>query len=101
MGGHLLLLQCYAFVLFLLFLTIGQTESLMVYDRQSLLSLRQNVRVLGAFNQSGQNTLPLLLAGISLYLCQVSAFLRRKHPRRRGGRLVNLNDYYFVSLQIL
>ena len=92
-AGRLLLLQC---VLFLLFLTIGtrQTESLLVYDRQSLLLIRQNVAHLGAFYQDGQNTCPPFLAGLPPHLCRASALPpRRKRPRRRGsrgGRLVKL-----------
>ena len=42
-----------------------QIESLLVYDRQSLLFIRRNVSDLNAFDHSGQYTLPLFLAGIS------------------------------------
>ncbi|XP_076597184.1 uncharacterized protein LOC143326976 [Chaetodon auriga] len=92
-AGRLLLLP---YLVFLLFLSIGtkQIESLLVYDRQSLLFLGQNVRDVDAFNHGGQNTVPPLLAAIPRHLYRASALRsRRKRPRRRGrrgGRLVRL-----------
>ena len=95
-----------AMFLFLLFLTIGtkQIESLLVYDRQTLLFFRRNVMDLGAFDQGGQYTFPLLLAGIPPHLYRDSALpSRRKLSRRRGkrgGRLVKLKLWLTCSSSI-
>lgn len=102
-AGRLLLLQC---LVFLLFLIIGtkQIESLLVYDRQSLLFLRQRIGNFTAFNHNGRNTLPPLLAGIPPHLYWASALpSRRKRPRRRGsrsGRLVKLKLWLSRSSSI-
>lgn len=76
-------------VLFLLFLITGaeQTESLLVYDRQFLLSLRSEVRDLGTLDRDDQNTLPPLLARIPSHLLRLPALpSRRRRLRRRGKR---------------
>ncbi len=52
MAGRLLLLHFLAFLVFLSFGT-KQIESLLVYDRQSLLTIRQTIRNFSALNHDG------------------------------------------------
>ena len=102
-AGRLLLLQ---WLMFLLFITFGtnQVASLLVYDCQALLDLRNNLGELCAFKHSGQKTVPPLLAGIPTYLCRASAPPpRRKCPRhrgKRGGQLVKLKVWLAQSSSI-
>ena len=66
-ADRLVLLQ--VFVLLLLSI-IGtkQIESLLVYDRQSLLFIRRNISDLSTFDHGGQYTSPPFLAGIPPHL---------------------------------
>lgn len=72
-SAWLSLLQCFVFLM--LFLTFGTKpiDSLPVYDRLTLLNIRQNAGDLGAFDFSGQKTLPPLLAEIPVHLHRVPA----------------------------
>ncbi|XP_049924017.1 LOW QUALITY PROTEIN: uncharacterized protein LOC126404683 [Epinephelus moara] len=93
MAGRLLLPLWLAFLLFVILGTV-QIESLLVYDHQSILDLRHNVRDLSIFDHGGQKTLPPLLSEILTHLYRASALPpRQKRLRRRGkrgGRLVKL-----------
>ena len=93
-------------MVFLLSLTLGsvQVKSLLVYDRQLLLSLRPNVTDTGAYNQGGQKTVPPLLSDVPTHLYRaVGPPPRRKRLRRRGkrgGRLVKLKIHLAGSSSI-
>ncbi len=74
------------FVLFVS-LAVQNVESLLVYDRQTLLNFRHSAKDLVKFDYAGQKTLPPLLSGIPAYLCRLPVtHPRRKHHRRRGKR---------------
>lgn len=84
---------------FLMFLSLftSKIESLLVYDRQSLLDLQQNFRYLSAFYRGEKKILPPHLSEIPTHLLRVSALpCRRKRFRRRGkrsGRMVKMRIY--------
>lgn len=85
------------FVLFVSCLTVN-VSSLLVYNRQTLLDLRLQVKDLVKLNQDGHQTLPPLLSGIPAHLCRTPAPppRRKRTCRRRGKRsgwLVKLKDY--------
>lgn len=90
-AGCLLLLVVWMFVVFLL-TVLNTADSLLVYDRQTLLDLRLSAKDLVKFG--GHKTLLPLLSGIPAYLCRLPApYPRRKRHRRRGkrsGRMVRV-----------
>ncbi len=88
------------FVLFVS-LAVQNVESLLVYDRQTLLNFRHSAKDLVKFDYAGQKTLPPLLSGIPAYLCRLHVIHpRRKRHRRqgkRGGRLVRVKTGLALS----
>lgn len=84
-GRHLLRLLCV--FLLLVTLVIHTVNTLLVYDRQTLLDLRISAKNLVNFDSYGQKTLPPFLSDFPSYLCHTPVPLpRRKCHRRRGKR---------------
>ncbi|KAL7866039.1 hypothetical protein SRHO_G00112860 [Serrasalmus rhombeus] len=91
-AGRLLLTMWFVFLL-LLSVGFSQSNSLLVYDRKSLLDIKNVVTNLGACDCNGQKTRSTLLSGIPSHLCRALAQASCRKRRRRGtrsGRLVKL-----------
>ncbi|GAA6086568.1 uncharacterized protein LOC116976515 [Tachysurus ichikawai] len=93
---RLFLLTLCIFLLFVSFI-VQNVNTLLVYDRQTLLDLRVRAKGFVKFDYGGHKTLPPLLSGIPAYLCRVPAsYSRGKRYRRRGkhsGRMVRVKAF--------
>uniref|UniRef100_A0A3P9MP71 Reverse transcriptase domain-containing protein n=1 Tax=Oryzias latipes TaxID=8090 RepID=A0A3P9MP71_ORYLA len=96
----------FLFVYVLLLTTvIKNINSLLVYDRQTLLDLSFFPPKLVQFRHDGQETPHPLLSEVPVYLCHTSVtFQRRKRRRRRyrgkrGGKLANLKRMLTTCLR--
>ena len=85
-AGRQLLRPLCVFLLFVIL--VAQTvNTLLVYDRQTLLDLRISAKNLINFDYYGQKTLPPFLLDIPTHLCRTPALPpRQKRHRRRGKR---------------
>ncbi|GAA6074940.1 uncharacterized protein LOC113038370, partial [Tachysurus ichikawai] len=98
-AGRLFSLALIVFVLFLL-ATFNNVDSLLVYDRQTLLNIRANIENMLIYNSGGSKTSPHL-HDLPAYLCRkpLPAQKKKRHRRRgkRGGLLVKIKSRLAVS----
>ena len=84
------------FMLFVLLLALD-VDSLLVYDRQTLLDLRLSAEDVVKLDDSGRDTLPPLLARVMAHLCGAEVPPSRRerscHRGKHSGRLVRLKTH--------
>ncbi len=93
MAGRLPLL-CVLLLLLLITVFVKNVSPLLMYDRQTLLNIRDSLIKPTIYGYRGQSkTLPLFLASVPHYLQRLPVHLpRKRRHRKRGNEAVHSSD---------